>query len=168
MEKKKRWPLIVVLWGMFLLTVACVAYLSFQSGEDAKAFGKEFIGELAKARYSQKVVTDSDMDAFTYLVRQNGRALAFFVIGILGTVTFHVTFYKCNWLLRTTITVTVLGAIAYLTEKLKLYIPTRHYSYEEMLISLRAVAAGFIMASAIILAAGALKGFFRRTSASQT
>ena len=166
MEKKKRWPIVLILWIMFVILVAGVAYLSFQNGEDAKRLGRQMIIKLAESQNPQQEITDQELDALTYVVRQNGRALAFLVIGIIGTVTIHVSCRKCNWLAKTVITAFILVAIACLTEKLKVYIPTRHYSYEEMLISIEAVVTGFILVSVITLTAKAVKGFFRLMAAS--
>lgn len=166
MKNKKRWPLILALWIVFGLLVAGVAYLSFQNGEDAKLFGKQVITKLAEAQYSSQEISENDMNAFTYMIRQNGRIIAFLLIGIVGTITIHVSCAKCNWFIRTCITVIILVAIAYLTEKLKIYIPTRHYSYEEMLVSMAAAAAGFILVSAVTLTVKVVKGFFRLMAAS--
>lgn len=161
MEKRKRWPIILMLWLVFILLVAGVAYLSFQNGEDAKLLGRQIIVKMFEARHPQQKATAQELDAFTYMVRQNGRALAFLLIGIIGTLTIHISCRKCNWFVKTIITACILVAIAYLTEKLKIYIPTRHYSYEEMLLSLAAVTVGFMLVSVITLTARALKGFFR-------
>ena len=165
MKNKKRWPLILSLWIVFGLLVAGVAYLSFQNGEDAKLFGKQVITKLAEVQYSSQEISENDMNAFTYMIRQNGRIIAFLLIGIVGTITIHVSCAKCNWLIRTCITAVILVAIAYLTEKLKIYIPTRHYSYEEMLVSMASAAAGFILVSAVTLTVKAVKGFFRLMAA---
>ena len=161
MKNKKRWPLILALWIVFGLLVAGVAYLSFQNGEDAKLFGKQVITKLAEVQYSSQEISENDMNAFTYMIRQNGRIIAFLLIGIIGTITIHVSCAKCNWFIRTCITAIILVTIAYLTEKLKIYIPTRHYSNEEMLVSMAAAAAGFILVSAVTLTVKAVKGFFR-------
>lgn len=161
MEKRKRWPIIIMLWLVFIFLVGTVAYLSFQNGEDAKRLGQGIITKMAEMQNPQQAMTEKDMDAFVYAVRQNGRAIAFLLIGIVGTITIHVSCGKCNWLVKTCITAFILVAIAYLTEKLKIYIPTRHYSYEEMLISITAVITGFIVASAVTLVVRAVKNFFR-------
>ena len=165
MGKKKRWPLLLMFWLMFIVLVAGVAYLSFQNGEDAKEFGKAMITKLAEAQHPQQAVTDQEMDAFTYMIRQNGRAIAFLLIGIVGTITIHISFSKCNWFIKTCITVFVLVAIAYLTEWLKIYIPTRHYSYEEMMISMGAVVTGFLAVSIATLVIRILKNFFHLIAA---
>ena len=165
MKNKKRWPFILALWIVFGLLVAGVAYLSFQNGEDAKLLGKQVITKLAEVQYSSQEISENDMNAFTYMIRQNGRIIAFLLIGIVGTITIHVSCAKCNWLIRTCITAVILVAIAYLTEKLKIYIPTRHYSYEEMLVSMASAAAGFILVSAVTLTVKAVKGFFRLMAA---
>ena len=166
MKNKKRWRFRLALGIVFGLLVAGVGYLSFQNGEDAKLLGKQVITKLAEVQYSSQEISENDMNAFTYMIRQNGRIIAFLLIGIVGTITIHVSCAKCNWLIRTCITAVILVAIAYLTEKLKIYIPTRHYSYEEMLVSMASAAAGFILVSAVTLTVKAVKGFFRLMAAS--
>lgn len=166
MKNKKRWPIVLALWVIFGVLVAGVAYLSFQSGEDAKLLGKDMIAKLAQMQYESSEISENDMNTFTYMIRQNGRVIAFLLIGIIGTITIHASCSKCNWLVKTCITAFILVAIAYLTEKLKVYIPTRHYSYEEMMISMAAAAAGFIFVSVITLTVKLVKGFFRLMTAS--
>ena len=168
MQKKNKHPgIIIFLWIIFLGMVAVVAYLSFQNGEAAKTFGKHTIEYIAEMKYSQGTVTDNQMDTLTYQIRQNGRAIAFFMIGIVGTVTIHASFKRWNWVIRTSVTAVLLVAIAYFTEKLKIYIPSRHYSHEEMLISVTAVVMGFILVSVVTLAFGALKSLFRLIAAAR-
>lgn len=166
MQEKKKHPVIIfLLWITFIITVAGVVYLSFQSGAEAKEFSLKLMETVADIQYPGGGVTQQEMDTLTYEVRQAGRVFAFFFIGILGTVTIHVSCEKCNWVVKTSITAMVLVAIAYFTEKLKVYIPSRHYDYEEMLISILAVVVGFILVSIITLTFHALKGFFRLIAA---
>lgn len=165
-KKRRRWPFILFLWLVFISLVAAVAYLSFQNGEDAKLIGKQFVDRLTETHYLQRGETEEEMLTLTYLVRQFGRFFAFLLIGVVGTFTIHVSFSKCNWLLKTIIALTIITAIAYLTEKLKIYIPTRHYSYEEMLISIAATTLGFCFVSVLTLAVRAVKGFFHLVTAS--
>lgn len=166
MRKKKKWPVVLAWWVIFILLVACVAYLSFQNGEDAKALGKQAILQIAESQHLEGAVTQEELDVLTYKIRQSGRVVAFLLIGIVGTITIHVSSRKKNWLMQTAITAVVLVAIAYFTEKLKIYIPSRHYSYEEMLISISAVIVGFSVVSVITLAFRVVKGFFRLLMAS--
>lgn len=166
MRKRKKWPLVLALWIIFIFLVACVTYLSFQNGEDAKELGKQVIVQIAESQHSGEAVTQEELDALTYEIRQHGRIIAFVLIGIIGTITIHVSCRKDNWLIKTAITAVVLVAIAYLTEKLKIYIPSRHYSYEEMLVSISAVIVGFSVVSVITLAFKIIKGFYRLMTAS--
>lgn len=168
MEKKKKWPILLLFWLMFIVLVAAVAYLSFQNGEDAKQLGKSMITKLAEAQHPQGALTDQEMSDFTYMIRQNGRVIAFLMIGIVGTITIHISCGRCNWFVKTCITMFVLVSIAYLTEWLKIYIPTRHYSAEEMMISMAAVITGFIVVSAATLTIRIVKGFFRLMTASHS
>ena len=125
MKNKKRWPIVLALWLIFGVLVAGVAYLSFQSGEDAKQLGKDMIEKLAQMQYESSEISENDMNTFTYMIRQNGRVIAFLLIGIIGTITIHASCAKCNWFAKTCITAFILVAIAYLTEKLKIYITTK-------------------------------------------
>ncbi len=155
----------MALWIIFIGLVAGVAYLSFQSGEDAKQLGKQAILQFAESQDSDGAVTQEVLDALTYKIRQSGRLLAFLLIGIVGTITIHVSLKKRSWLLQTMVTAVVLLAIAYLTEKLKIYIPSRHYSREEMMISILAVTLGFCLVSLVTFVFRALRGFFRLVTA---
>ena len=166
MKKRRRWPVVLALWMIFISLVGCVTYLSFQNGDDARELGKQMIMHIAETQNSGESVTQKQLDALTYEIRQGGRIIAFLLIGIIGTITIHVSCKKNNWLLQTTITAMVLVAIAYFTEKLKIYIPSRHYSYEEMLISISAVIVGFSVVSVITLVFKAVKGFFKLMMAS--
>lgn len=164
-EKKKRW-IVFALWLLFILMVAGISYISFQNGEETKEIGKGTIAQLTKMKNHQGAVTQEQLDKVTYFIRQWGRAIAFLMIGIVGTVTIHVTFIKCSWAIRSGIAIFILAVIAYLTEKLKIYIPTRHYSFEEMMISMAAVGVGFVSVSVIIFLGRLLKGTTRPKAAS--
>lgn len=161
MEKRKKWPIVLAWWILFISLVAVVAYLSFQSGEDAKELGKQTILQFAESQSEGGLVSQEYLDALTYKIRQSGRVIAFIMIGIVGTITIHISFYKRSWLTQTTVTAVVLVGIAYSTEWLKKYIPSRHYSFEEMMISISAVIVGFVFVSVVTLVFKALKGFFR-------
>ena len=165
-EKKNHPVLIVFLWICFIAAVGIVTYLSFQNGEDAKAFGKQFIQYMAEKVYRKEQVSDAELLSLTYVIRQSGRILAFFVIGILGTVTIHLSFPGWNWGIKTGFAAILLAIIACLTERLKIYIPSRHYSYEEMMYSILAVGAGFVLVTVFTLLFHIMKGFFRRLLAS--
>ena len=83
MKNKKRWPIVLALWLIFGVLVAGVAYLSFQSGEDAKQLGKDMIEKLAQMQYESSEISENDMNTFTYMIRQNGRVIAFLLIVII-------------------------------------------------------------------------------------
>ncbi|MCI7041348.1 MAG: VanZ family protein [Lachnospiraceae bacterium] len=162
MYNKKSHPvLIIFLWICFLSVVGMVAYLSFQSGEDARAFGKQLIQYGAEKVYQEDSVSEAELLGFTYLIRQSGRVLAFFLIGVLGTLTIQLSFPKWNWLIKTIFTAALLMTIACLTERLKIYIPSRHYSYEEMVYSIIATGAGFLLVTLFTLLFHIMKGFFK-------
>ena len=166
MKKTKRSAIVPILWIFFAVTTAGIAYLSFQNGEEAKKLGEQLILYLAQNIKHKQNVSAAELSAFTYDIRQGGRALAFLFLGIIGTAAVHLSCPKLNWVVKTIITAGMLLAIAYFTEKLKVYIPTRHYSYEEMMISITAVIVGFLAVSLITLTVSALKGFFRLMAAS--
>lgn len=151
--------MLILLWVAFLVLVAGVVYLSFQNGKEAKALGKQLTTYLAQLKYPEREATTQEFEALTYEVRQTGRVCAFFLIGILGTTAVHVTCKKCSWLIKTVLTAAALAALAYLTEKLKIYIPTRHYSYEEMMLSIAAAGVGFLLVSVVTLTIQAIKSF---------
>ena len=155
-----------ILWIFFAVTAAGIAYLSFQNGEEAKKLGEQFILYLAQNINHKQDVSTAELSALTYDIRQGGRALAFLILGIVGTAAVHLSCPKWNWAVKTIFTSGLLLTIAFLTEKLKVYIPSRHYSYEEMMISVTAVIVGFLAVSLITLTVSALKGFFRLMAAS--
>lgn len=157
-RKKKRQRLAALaLWTIFILMIAGITFISFQNGEATKELGSRIMDKLARFRPMPEASTKEEIAAATYGMRQSGRALAFLMIGIVGTITVHVSCYRCNWLVRTGITALILASVAYFTEKLKIYIPTRHYSYEEMMISMAAAGAGFLVVSLIMLLGRILK-----------
>ena len=161
MKKKKTRLIVPVLWISFIVMVAGITYLSVQSGEDAKKLGSQFISSLAQNINDSQNVGEEEVNSLTYFIRQSGRAIAFLLLGIVGTVAVHVSCTKWNWGIKTFVTAFVLLAIAFFTEKVKIYIPSRHYSYEEMMISMVAVVIGFLAVSVITLTVSALKSFLR-------
>ena len=166
MKKKKTRLIVPVLWISFIVMVAGITYLSVQSGEDAKKLGSQFISSLAQNINDSQNVGEEEVNSLTYFIRQSGRAIAFLLLGIVGTVAVHVSCTKWNWGIKTFVTAFVLLAIAFFNEKVKIYIPSRHYSYEEMMISMVAVVIGFLAVSVITLTVSALKSFFRFMAAS--
>lgn len=170
-KNRKKTMMVGFLWAGFLLLVAAVAYLSFQNGAAAKLLGRDVIASIAEQGQGNfdtlkgEFGTLTGADAVAYLIRQGGRIGAFFMIGILGTVSVYVTFKRCHWMARAGIILPVLVGIAYLTEKLKIYIPGRHYSYEEMLMSITAVLAGFLLVSAVFLLGSLVKAVRRPKTA---
>ncbi len=163
--KKSRRIAVLFLWGVFLLMICGIVFLSFQNGVEAKEISNRFILQLVQRIGAQSSMTDMELQELTYDVRQSGRVVAFLLLGIVGTITVYFSFPRCSWCAKTGITALILVAIAFFTEKLKVYVPTRHYSYEEMMVSISAVMLGFSMVSLITLAVRALKDFFRSTAA---
>ena len=139
----------VFLWICFLGCLGAILYLSFQNGEEAKALGSDIILKAAQRRYNMTEVPEEVLLSFTYKVRQMGRLLIFALLGVLGTSTIHVTFHKLHWLVRALISVVMLVGIAIFTEKFKIYLPTRHFSGEEMGISIVGAMLGFVFVSVV-------------------
>lgn len=65
------------LWLFFITLAAGIAYLSFQSGEETKKLGEQFILQLAQNINHKQNVSAAEINALTYDIRQGGRALAF-------------------------------------------------------------------------------------------
>lgn len=151
----------MVLWIFFIAMVIGIAYLSFQNGEETKLIGQQFIAKLAAAEHPGEVVTQEELDTLTYDLRQSARAVAFLFIGMFGTFVIYISCPRCHWLIKTGIAACFLFAIAYFTEKLKIYIPTRHYNHEEMMISIISVAIGFLVVTCMTLTVKAVKGIAR-------
>lgn len=150
MNKSKDYTFFVLfLWiGLFAI-VAAIAYLSFQGGEAAKALGTDLIGGAASRYYGTKELTETQYNAMAYVIRQSGRIIAFFVMGVWCSITIHATFHRLNWVIRTIIIVLFLLVVAVLTERLKIYIPTRHYSKEEMMLSIYGALGGAAIVSIV-------------------
>lgn len=156
---KKRGRLVkLALWVIFIFMVAAVMYISFQNGEESKAAGKQLLATFTGIKDSEKLYGEGQRDELMYLLRQSGRVLAFLSIGIVGTLAVHVTCVKWGWFLKTVIAAAVLLPIACFTERMKIYIPSRHYSYEEMLISIAAAMAGLLVVSLPLLLLRMVKG----------
>ena len=153
MKKRKIGRMIcaVFLWMIFLTSITVIAYLSFQDGESSAELGSEVIEKLAVWYYKTDNISSTDLYRFTYYIRQLGRAVLFFAIGILGTTAVHISSSRIPWLLKTAVAVGTLILIAWVTEKWKIYFPTRHYSETEMMISIWAALLGFSVVSLITL-----------------
>ncbi len=61
MKERKKWPIVLVWWILFISLVAVVAYLSFQSGEDAKELGKQTILQFAESQNEGGLVRKKNM-----------------------------------------------------------------------------------------------------------
>ena len=80
-----------------------------------------------------------------------GRTIAFFIIGILGTATIHLSSERLPWIVKSVLSAGILLVIAWVTERCKIYLSTRHYSQDEMMISMAASMLGFSLVSLITL-----------------
>lgn len=137
------------LWVAFIGCLVVILILSFQDGGDAKELGKGTIYSFAQHYYGVEDVPEDVLIIFTYKFRQIGRILIFCLLAILGTCTIHLTFHNWLWVVRATISGSILMFIAVFTEEYKNFLPTRHFSKEEMLYSIGGVLIGFIYISTI-------------------
>lgn len=153
MKKRKRGRIIwtVLFWMIFLVSVATIVYLSFQNGTSSAELGSDVIEKLAAEYYEKDTVSTTELYKFTYYFRQMGRTIAFFIIGILGTATIHLSCERLPWIVKSVLAAGILLVIAWVTEKCKIYLPTRHYSQDEMMISMAASMLGFSIVSLITL-----------------
>lgn len=160
MQKKESYSFLVVfLWMSFFVLTVAILYLSLQDGIEAKAQMYKIIEYISRYVDVDVSMQGEEVNQYIYLLRQGGRFVAFFLLGVLGTVAVHVTFRRVNWLFKTCITAAFPVALAYVTEKVKVYLPTRHYSRDEMLISIAAAILGFMLVSAITFIVWIIKGF---------
>lgn len=141
--------------------MAAIVFLSLQDGIEAKEMMKTLMEYMSAYVDKDRVAGPGDAQQTEYLLRQTGRAGAFFLLGILGTAAVHLTFRRCNWLVRTLLATGGLTAVAYLTEKVKEYLPTRHFSEKEMYISIAAVILGFLTVSFLTFLGWLIKGILR-------
>ena len=153
MKKRKRSRIIwtVLFWMIFLVSVATIVYLSFQNGTNSAELGSDVIEKLAAEYYEKDTVSTTELYKFTYYFRQMGRTIAFFIIGILGTATIHLSSERLPWIVKSVLAAGILLVIAWFTERCKIYLPTRHYSQDEMMISMAASMLGFSLVSLITL-----------------
>ena len=153
MKKRKRGRIIwtVLFWMIFLVSVATIVYLSFQNGTSSAELGSDVIEKLAAEYYEKDTVSTTELYKFTYYFRQMGRTIAFFIIGILGTATIHLSSERLPWIVKSILAAGILLVIAWITERCKIYLPTRHYSQDEMMISMAASMLGFSIVSLITL-----------------
>lgn len=151
----KAWT--VLLWLSFLSCLCAIFYLSFQNGEEAKELGTSIMLKTASIYYNRDKFTDGEVVDIIYRFRQYGRMVAFTVLGVLGTATIHTTFYKWLWIIRAVVSTAMLLFIAVFTEKYKMFLPTRHYSEEEMMYSIYAVLLGFAFVSVVTLVYSLIK-----------
>lgn len=140
------------------MLVAAIVFLSLQDGNEAKEMMRLLMEAMSEYVDRDMIAKLGDAQRIEYLLRQTGRAGAFFLLGILGTTAVHLTFRRCNWIVRTILATGGLTAIAYLTEKVKEYLPTRHFSEKEMLISIAFVIMGFLAVSVVTFIVWIVRG----------
>lgn len=139
----------VISWILFLSVLGIIIYLSLQNGEAAKETGKDFIHDLAQWYYGVDEIPDIVMISFTYKLRQIGRIGIFFGLGILGTNVVFVTFPRLLWIFRSVISAAMLLFVAVSTERIKIYLPSRHFSETEMGYSIFGALLGFVFIAVV-------------------
>ncbi len=138
-----------MIWLLFFALVGGICYLSFQNGEVSKQLGNDLWDwlEAKTGSYLQKNIEDA---ALKYIMRQLGRGLLFFALGIVTTAAMNLSFPRINWFFKSVIIISFLGVISYVTEKMKIYIASRHYAPFEMAISFIAGMSGFVLMAILI------------------
>lgn len=139
----------IIPWILFIGVLGLVLYLSLQNGEAAKATGKDYIHRLAQFYYGVDDIPESVMLSFTYKLRQAGRVGIFFGLGVLGTNVIFVTFPRLLWILRSMISAVMLLGVAFFTEWIKIYLPSRHFSEKEMGYSIFGAMLGFVFVAVV-------------------
>ena len=121
MKRRKRGRIIWagLFWMVFLASVAVIAYLSFQNGTSSAELGSDVIEKLATEYYEKDTVSTTELYKFTYYFRQIGRTIAFFLIGILGTATIHLSSERLPWIVKSVLAAGILLLIAWITETLQ-------------------------------------------------
>lgn len=151
MKTKCRAVWLFLFWAAFLGIMVVIVYTSFQNGEEYAGFGKHVIEKMASEYYGKEKLSYHEVDRFTYYARQILRMIAFFLLGITGTATIHITFRRAPWLMKTVISGCLFAIFAWITEKGKIYFPTRHYSYNQMMLSEISAILGVFLVSIMAL-----------------
>ena len=118
-------------WTMFFLIFAVICVLSFQSGDATKALEKplvEGVTGTADRQLSREAIL-----TITFYIRQAGRAVLFYALGFCGACGTLLCFGRRNQLALGAGAGTVLFGLSYFTEKMKIFIEGRHYSFVECL-----------------------------------
>lgn len=119
------------MWIIFTIILLVTLTLSFQTGSATKALEKPLVSQVTNNMTT--LPSEEAVLTITYYIRQVGRALLFFMLGFTGSWSICLTFRKAiprNRFLGTTL---MLFVISYFTEKMKIFIPGRHYSFLECL-----------------------------------
>ena len=109
------------MWAIFTIILLVTLTLSFQTGTATKALEKPLVSQVTNTMTT--LPSEEAILTITYYIRQIGRALLFFLLGLTGSWSIHLTFRKTaarNRLLGTTL---MLFIISYFTEKMKIFIP---------------------------------------------
>lgn len=155
--KKLINSLAVILWIMLIGLLIVIFVLSFMDGDSAKNIDNMLIRRLAVWYYNRDDFNIFEIADINYRFRQYGRIALFLALGVIGTLTIHCTFYWWPWVFRGIISGGMLMAVAVLTEKYKEFLPTRHFSKEEMMMSITGAAVGFIGVSVMTLVFSIIK-----------
>lgn len=163
--KKRNWGICLLVWVTFGGLLLAVLYCSFQSLEDTQALSERLLTNLA-ARFSivQEIdqMSGEEKAQLMYLFRQSGRILIFFALGLMGFIVSRITFPRINLFIQLILSGAVMVGIAAFAEKGKDFIDDRHYSYQEMLLSIYAALAGCICMAVLWIFGRLIAGLFKR------
>lgn len=148
-ETRKRTCLL--LWLAFALLLGITCILSFQSGSATKGFDRPIAEQLSGTGrgMSQELIR-----SILFVIRQTGRAVLFGLLGLTGGGAVLLSFRRFSIRRRMVWMGIVLLAVSYLTEKLKIFIEGRHYSFWEFVESLLCAMAGLLCAWLLYRLAG--------------
>ncbi len=141
LEARKRTGFLLWLAFALLLGITCV--LSFQSGSVTKGLDRPIVEQLNGAGNG---MSQERIQAVLFVIRQTGRAVLFALLGLTGGGAALLSLEGFSVRGRLMWMGTALLAVSYLTEKLKIFIEGRHYSFWEFVESLLCAMAGLLCA----------------------
>ncbi|HJA92442.1 MAG TPA: VanZ family protein [Candidatus Eisenbergiella merdipullorum] len=148
MDKREKWAA-AVSWFMFFFLLAVICVLSFQSGDATKALEKPFVTGVTGT--ADRQLSKETILTITFYIRQAGRAVLFFALGLSGGCGVFLSFRRFGRPATGAMACAVLFGISYFTEKMKIFIEGRHYAFAECLESFVFAVLGYFFASAAFL-----------------
>lgn len=80
------------MWAIFTIILLVTLTLSFQTGTATKALEKPLVSQVTNTMTT--LPSEEAILTITYYIRQIGRALLFFLLGLTGSWSIHLTFRK--------------------------------------------------------------------------